>query len=338
MRLFLLAFLFGVTLLSFIVLVLLEHWSGQPGQQTTEQSFTVVRGENAWKVATRLEEARIVEHRFGFLYALAYLKKMSGLVAGEYRFSGALSPCEIAVRLSSGQTVSTDVRITFPEGFTAAQMADRLTENGLPGEEFLALVLSPRDSWRMEFRSLSVLPARASLEGFLFPDTYRFDRKADAETIIKLMLATFDRKVWPMITETKTMDVSMDPYRVLILASIVEMEVRSDADRRLVADLFLRRLSVNHPLESDATVQYILGLNKIQHSYEETRTESPYNTYIHKGLPPGPIANPGLSALQATLQPTSSAYFFFLSNPKTGETAFAKTYEEHLRNKSQHGL
>lgn len=325
---------FVLTLSAVVVIACLENWSSQYGMRSEEQVFVLYRGENALAVAERLEALGIVRNRFGFLYALARQKKLESLVAGEYRLAGSLSAQDIAHRLSTGQVVSPDIQVTFPEGWTASQMAERLKEAGLPGEEFLALVRAPKDEWRAEFPFLTLLPKQQSLEGFLFPDTYRFDRKADAEALVRVLLSNFEKKAWSLLQSRSP----QDGYDTLILASIVESEVQNDRDRGLIADLFLRRLAANHPLQSDATVKYILGKNKIQHSFEETRTNSPYNTYVHKGLPPGPIVNPGLSSLKATLTPIKNAYFYFLSDPKTGETIFSVTFEEHVRNKAAHGL
>lgn len=334
MRKFFLAAIFVLTVLSVIIIALLESWSAQYGPQPKEQSFMLSRGEDAWAVATHLEEQGIVRNRFGFLYALARQKKLNTLVAGEYRLSGSLAAQDIVVRLSTGQVVSPDIQVTFPEGFTLQQMADRLVQAGLPGDDFLRQGLDPDAAWRSEFAFLDTLPPEASLEGFLFPDTYRFDRKAGASDIIRGMLAAFERKAWPLLSSRAP----KDAYAALVLSSIVETEVRSDKDRALVADLFLRRLASDHPLQSDATVKYILGKNKVQHSFEETRTDSPYNTYVNKGLPPGPISNPGLSSIRAVLSPAKNQYFYFLSDPKTGETVFSVTFEEHVRNKASHGL
>lgn len=334
MRKILLALFFVLTVAAVGVLAMLENWSHQFGRQTAEQIFQLRRGENAFVVATHLEEQDIVRNRFGFLYALARQKKLNSLVAGDYRLSGNLSAQDIAVRLSMGQVISPDIRVTFPEGFTVAQIASRLTESGLPGEAVLKIALSPDEALKKEFPFLAALPPQATLEGFLFPDTYRFDRRADAMSIVNTFLATFEKKAWPLLRQ----QTGMQAYRTLILASIVETEVQSDRDRALVADLFLRRLAIDHPLQSDATVKYVLGSSKIQHSFEETRTDSPYNTYTHKGLPPGPIANPGLSSLRAVLAPEKNSSFYFLSDPKTGETIFATTFEEHVRNKAAHGL
>lgn len=335
MRFFLLSFFFAITVSSVVVLGLLEMWSGQSGLAISEQVFEVKRGENALVVATHLEEARIIRNRFGFLYTLARLKKLDGgIIAGEYYLSPTLSSREIALRITTGQVLSQDIRVTFPEGFTARQMANRLTELDLPGDVFFSLAMKPQDVWRSEFPFLQSLPPEVGLEGFLFPDTYRFDRQASAETIIYTMLEVFKKKAWPLFAEQTT----LSAYETLVLASIVETEVRSDQDRALVAGLFLQRLAIGQPLQSDATVKYVLGFSKIQHSFEETRTDSPYNTYIHKGLPPGPIANPGLSSLTATLHPAKNEYLYFLSDTQTGETVFSKTFEEHVRNKAAHGL
>ena len=334
MRKFFLVVIFALTVSAVTIIALLESWSAQYGPQSKEQSFMLLRGEDALTVATHLEEQGIVRNRFGFLYALARQKKLNSLVAGEYRLSGSLAAQDIVVRLSTGQVVSPDIQVTFPEGFTLQQMADKLSQSGLPGDDFLAQGLAPGAALRSEFPFLAILPPQASLEGFLFPDTYRFDRKANAETIVRVMLTTFERKVWPLLSSRAP----KDAYAALVLSSIVETEVRSDKDRALVADLFLRRLAIDHPLQSDATVKYILGKNKVQHTFEETRTDSPYNTYVNKGLPPGPIANPGLSSIKAVLNPLQNSYFYFLSDPKTGETVFSATFDEHVRNKASHGL
>ena len=144
--------------------------------------------------------------------------------------------------------------------------------------------------------------------------------------------------------ETKRQGKSV--FEIVTMASILEREIGTvnqsedsiENDRKMVSDIFWRRIAENHALESCATVQYVLGTSKTQLSYEETRVNSPYNTYINKGLPPGPIANPGLVSLRAALFPVKNDFYYFLNNPKTGETFFAKTFEEHQANKAKNGL
>ncbi|HLC95187.1 MAG TPA: endolytic transglycosylase MltG, partial [Patescibacteria group bacterium] len=158
-----------------------------------------------------------------------------------------------------------------------------------------------------------------------------------AEIIIEKMLANFGKRIGTsFLGEVQKQKRTL--YAVVTLASIVENEVKSETDRKMVADLFLRRIASGQALQSCATLQYILGVDKKQYSYEETRTESPYNTYLYPGLPPGPISNPGLMSLEAALAPTNNPYVYFLSDPKTDKTIFSVTYDEHVKNKNLYGL
>jgi UPF0755 protein len=230
------------------------------------------------------------------------------------------------------------VTIVFPEGWDIRKMAERLETSNFPGDEFLNLAMHPKEEWRGKFPFLKDMPKNASLEGFLFPDTYTFANDASAETVIMTMLENFGRK-WKAVLDTDTLILNQKTlFDIVVFASIVENEVVSSSDRKQVADIFWKRLAIGQPLQSDATVKYILGKNKIQHSIEETRVESAYNTYIHPGLPPGPISNPGLDALTASVSPTPNPYYYFLSDPETGETVFSVTFEEHVENKQKHGL
>jgi UPF0755 protein len=151
------------------------------------------------------------------------------------------------------------------------------------------------------------------------------------------MLKNFSEKITPdMLTEISNQKKSL--YDILTMASIVEGEVSKDSDRKVVAGIFWNRLAIGQALGSDATLEYVLGGNKRQHSIAETQIDSPYNTYRFKGLPPGPVSNPGLSAIDAAINPAETQYFYFLSDPATGETIFSKTFEEHVANKAKYGL
>lgn len=307
------------------------------GTNTKGQVFEVKRGEDAFVLAERLEQDSIIASRWPFLWHLVRERKTRDIVAGQYALSGNLTVGDIVFMITEGKTVSRDIRVTFPEGWTSRKMADRLTANGLPGDNFLYLVKHPLPEWRTQFDFLSGSPVGASVEGFLFPDTYLFNPEASGQTIIETMLRNFDRKVDPELRKAfNTRNKNL--FSAVTLASVVENEVPAETDRRLVSDLFLRRLSVGQPLQSDATIKYILGIDKIQHSFEETRVASPYNTYVNKGLPIGPVGNPGLASLRAVAFPESNGYFYFLSDPKTGETIFSSTYDEHVANKAAHGL
>lgn len=307
------------------------------GISKEEQRFEVKQGEDIFSLSKRLEKSGLIASRYAFLWHIAREGKAHSLVAGTYALSGNLTIAEITFMMTEGKTVPCDIRITFPEGWDIKKMTLRLTANGLPGAEFLALAEKPLPRWRQSFDFLRDIPANASLEGFLFPDTYFFDPEVSAESIIEKILANFGKKI---DTELRTAikEKKRTLYETVTLASIVENEVKSEADRKMVADLFLRRLAVGQALQSDATVKYILGIDKIQHTFEETRVDSPYNTYMRAGLPPGPIGNPGLVSIRSVIFPESNPYFYFLSDPSTGRTIFSVTYEEHLENKSLYGL
>jgi len=301
------------------------------------QRFEVKPGENMFSLAERLEAAGLISSRYVFMWHLVREQKAHNLVAGTYSLSGNLTVAEMATMITEGKIIPRDIRITFPEGWNSKKMAERLTANGLPGAEFLTLVQKPQPELRKQFDFLSDMPAGTSLEGFLFPDTYFFDPQTSAEAIIEKLLLNFGKKFNGTLRKA-VQDQKRDLFSVVTLSSIVENEVKTETDRKMVADIFMRRMTTGQALESCATLQYVLGVDRAQYSYEETRTPSPYNTYINSGLPPGPIGNPGLVALNATIFPQANPYFYFLNDPKTGETIFSITYEEHLKNKNLYGL
>lgn len=320
-----------------IFLIVSYQASYSHGRATQIERFEVKQGENALDLGARLEQAGLVSSRYAFVWHLLTVNKFHHLVAGQYALSGTLSIPDIVFLITEGKIVSTDVRITFPEGWTAKKMADRLTANTLPGANFLYLVNHPLPEWQKQFDFLAELPPGASLEGFLFPDTYLFNPQASGQTIVEALLKNFGKKVDMSLREALRVH-QKDIFSAVTLASVIENEVQSESDRRQVSDIFLRRLAVGQPLQSDATIKYILDVDKIQHSFDETRTPSPYNTYIHPGLPVGPISSPGLVSLRSVAYPESNTYFYFLSDAKTGETIYSKTYAEHVANKAAHGL
>jgi UPF0755 protein len=211
-------------------------------------------------------------------------------------------------------------------------------ENISPKAEFIASAKKPLTEWNFTFPKsefIALLPAEAGLEGFLFPDTYRIFQNASKEDVIEKMLNNFADKLTLEIQEEITKS-GRSLYEVVTMAAIIQKEVRGYEDMRLVSGLFWDRIKNRQGLESCATLAYILGVDKPQYTLEDTKIDSPYNTYQNQGLPPGPICNPGLDALKAAVYPEYSEYNFFLNRPDTGETVFSKTYDEHLRNKAKY--
>lgn len=299
--------------------------------------FTVEKGQGATIVAEQLENQGIIDDKYSLLYYLTRAKLQDKIQSGNYELSGLMTIPEIAERLVEGKVIPPGVKITFPEGFTAQMMAERLTAAGLPGEDFLDIVRKPFPKWQERFTFLASLPVGGTFEGFLFPDTYIFPKQATAELIVNELLKTFEKKAWPLFA-TYQGKTKLTPYQSLILASILEEEGKNFTERKMISDIFLKRLTIGQPLQSDATVNYVLGTSKMQPTLQDTETDSLYNTYRYAGLPPGPIANPGVESLTAALDPTPNEYYYFLNNLTTGETVFSKTFEEHVANREKHGL
>lgn len=315
------------------------------GSFVGEKVFHIEDREDIMSIARRLEDAHLVASRWYFLWS-AWRGGLQGKVrAGDFVISGKLTAPEVVATFLSEDGKPKEITLTFPEGWDAKKMAARLSANQFDGDGFLALVKNPLPEWRQQYSLLSRLPAGASLEGFLFPDTYTFRLDATPRDIVEKMLRNFETRFNDDLQQEATRQ-GKRVFDIVILASILEREIGTanqsvgtiERDRKMVSDLFWRRLKDGHALESCATVQFVLGTSKTQLSFEETRTPSPYNTYINTGLPPGPIGNPGLVSLRAALFPTPNDFYFFLNNPTTGKIFFAKTFEEHQKNKAQNGL
>ena len=300
-------------------------------------SITIPEGSSVWEIAEILKEKELISFPSIFVFGVWKDDLRGKFQAGIFDIPQGVTVSELAYFLTLKTSLQKeDIRITFPEGWTISQMADRLEENALPGKEFLALAKKP-DAFFDRFPFLGQLPQGATLEGFLFPDTYFFDPETSPEDIIVKMLQTFSKKVFEQNKEVFGPE-GEKIFSFIVMASIIEGEVRSSEDRRLVSGIFAKRIESGMPLQSDATLAYVLEERKVQHSAEDLSKDSPYNTYKYQGLPPGPICNPSLNAIQSSIEPTVSEYWFFLNDPKTGETYFAKDFEEHKRNKAKVGL
>ena len=229
-----------------------------------------------------------------------------------------------------------EVTIKVIEGWNIKQLASYLDSfGGVLASSSVDIGTLTMADFKDDYSFLSGLPAKTSLEGYLFPDTYRIYASSSATDIVYKMLDNFDNKLTEemrqdIIAQHKTLS------EIITMASIIEKEVTVSTDMAIVSGIFWDRITNGQALQSCATLAYILGENKPQYSYEETRTPSAYNTYLHRDLPPGPIANPGLMAITAAIYPKDTNYNYFLSDPKTGDTIYASTYDEHLQNKNKY--
>lgn len=309
-----LAFLYLIGVFAYLAFYL-DLPSGEP------KLVTIPRGASLRAIAEILEREGITS-KLRFL-SFALLSRKTILIAGQYHFSPGMSPARLVDMLSQGPP---RVRVTFPEGFTAEEMAETLERLGVCKErEYLAFVERP------EYFGKSWLFGAKTLEGFLFPDTYFFQVPTPPEEVIAAQLARFEELVLPRFAGKEE-----ELTEVIILASIVEKEARFADEKPLVASVFLNRLKKNMRLQSCATVVYALkkekGITVQALGEKDLEIDSPFNTYRVGGLPPHPICNPGLSSIQAVLEPAETDYLYFVLQ-EDGRHAFARTYEEHLKNK-----
>lgn len=300
--------------------------------KTSEQEFIVEKGMGSKEIAMALKQASLIRNANAFcLYA--WLRGFHhNLQAGRYILSPSYDIKKNVAILASGKVEENFVKVTIPEGFTNQQIDTRLLAADF--KEKISVVSLKVSDFGKEYSFLSGIPTDNSLQGFFFPDTYFFNQESTRGEVVKKILDNFDKKVTPDLRE-KINAQGRTLYDILKMASLLEKEVRSAEDKKIVAGIFWQRLTNGQPLESCATIAYILGKDKPRYSFEETRIPSPYNTYLNLGLPPTPINNPGLEAIIAAVYPQASSYNYFLTDPETGQTIFAKTLKEHNENKAE---
>jgi|WetSurMetagenome_2_1015567.scaffolds.fasta_scaffold01167_6 UPF0755 protein len=311
--------------------------------------FVVTPGESIKAISRNLYADGFIKSKIYFEFYVWQAGKEKDLQAGTYSLDGKMTIKDIVKLLASGKANSREKEITIIPGWTLSDIADYLAKQdvasssvffkitGLPRKNYQAIKNAadrPKD-YSAQFDFLADKPKNYGLEGYLFPDTYRIYKDAGAADVIEKMLANFGGKLSPDLrAELKKQDKTI--YEIVTMASIVEKEVSKTEDMKIVAGIFWKRIGIGMPLQSDATLTYALGENKASHTIAETKTDSPYNTYKYRGLPPGPICNPSLEAIEAAIYPVATAYSYFLSRPDTGETIFSKTLEEHNQNKARY--
>lgn len=286
-------------------------------------SIIVRPGMAADEIGNLLYKQGIIKSVLLFQMAVRLQGAGNLLQAGEYGFTKDMSIQQIVGMLARGETAYR--LLTIPEGYTINQIANLLAEKKLgSATKFKAVAQN-----FTPFDYMNAKPGVAYMaEGYAFPDTYRITKGMTEEYILGLMVHQFDERFTPPMRK-KAEEMGLSIRDVVILASLVEKEAQLDKDQPVIAGVFLRRLRLGMPLQSCATIQYILGYPKPELSVQDTEIASPYNTYQNPGLPPGPIANPGIAAINAVLNATDSGYLYFVAD-KQGAHHFSQTYEEHL--------
>lgn len=314
-------------------------WLAQPAaSQPRDVPFVVEEGMGVRDIAAALERANVIRSPWYFVWQVKSSGVGARLQAGEYVLSPSQAVEDIVRALANGGATGRERTITIIEGWRVDDIAAYLEEEGFgPADEFthLASTWCDQPARCEEYDFLRDLPEGAGLEGFLFPDTYRVYRDARLEDIINVMLANFERKFTPELRD-QLADRGLDLYEAVTLASIIEKEVRTPADMALVGGVFRNRLDIGMALQSDATLTYYFDNETVAHTGADLQVDTPYNTYRYRGLPPTPIANPGLNALRAAVYPAETDYLYFLSDTETGTTYFSHTLEEHNANKRRY--
>jgi UPF0755 protein len=295
------------------------------GGPHTAVTVVIPPGSSTAYIAAVLDQKKVISSARLFRY---YLKFRGGgpFQAGEYNFRERSSFGTVAHILSKGPTVVVQ-RLTIPEGYTLKQIAAKVGE--LPNRSaarFMQVAASG------EVRSNYEPPSSTNLEGLVFPDTYFVRPNDDEKAILQRMVTEFDTRAAGAGVDDAAAKVGISPYQAIILASMIEREAKIDEDRGKVAQVIYNRLHKNMLLQIDATVVYALGGNKTRVLFSDLKVESPYNTYLHKGLPPGPISSPGAAALTAALNPTPGAWLFYVVIDAQGHHAFANTDAEQNAN------
>ncbi len=304
--------LITILLFCLFIFILVQGFYFSKNPQGQEEFFLVKKGDSVFQIGQNLEERGFIKNKYLFnLYVLASGKQFK-LQAGEYVLSSSMSISKISQKLISGNIVKEI--ITIPEGWNLRDIAWYFENKGMfQAEELYEMT---------------------ELEGYLFPDTYEISRGASLEEIIKKMTDNFNKKLTPELRE----DIQKQEKTVseiVIIASLLEKEIQTLEDKKMVAGILLNRLQVGMPLQIDATITYITKKQTTNISKEDTQIDSPYNTYKYTGLPLGPICNPGMESIKAAIYAQPNSYWYYLSTPE-GETIFSKTLEEHNIAKAKH--
>ncbi|MBN1326165.1 endolytic transglycosylase MltG [Candidatus Falkowbacteria bacterium] len=307
--------------------------------------FIINEGEGVNQISRNLKQAGLIDNSFIFETYLWLIKSGSKIMAGEHVLSDKWSIKSLCRVLITGSYLENEDTIKIIEGWNLRDIANYLEKQGIcTVDEFYFWAGRPAvnyniekkyerttQNWSESYHLLENRPENYSLEGFLFPDTYRIYKNSKPQEIIQKMLSNFERKVnKEILADIKAQ--KKDLYDILILASIIEKEAKTYDDKRRVAGVYYNRMNIGMALQADPTVNYVTGNITDRPSYDEIKTDSLFNTYKYPGLPPTPICNPGLDSIRAAVYPERNGYYYFLNTPD-GQLIFSKTLEEHKRNR-----
>jgi len=272
----------------------------------------IEKGVTVAEAGRLLEAQHVVRSSAFFSWLVKSFGIEGGVRSGTYVFEHPASVFSVAKRLNRGEFGSALVRVTIPEGSNVREMGDIL-ETHMPG-----------------FDKVRFVEKAAPYEGYLFPDTYLFAPGVTADTVIVAMRDNFDEQVASLKEDITAFGAPLED--VVVMASLLEKEARQYETKRLVSGILWKRLDIGMPLQVDAVFGYIFGTTTFSPTFDQLEIDSPYNTYLYPGLPPGPIANPGLDSLKAAVNPEPSPFLYYLTG-SDGTMHYAKTFDEHVANR-----
>ena len=305
----------GVSLAVFILLVATVFASTSPGTFPGRSIFSIQDGSSLSSIAHDLEDAKIIRSPFLFKTFVVLIGGSTKVIRGDYLFDQPQSVLRVAYRISRGVQGLARYKVTIPEGLDSVAISN-IVKKSIPGFDTAGFITLARKN-----------------EGYLFPDTYFFFENVKPADVVSAMRANFNKQTVTLLPKVASFGKPLAD--VVTMASIVEKEATSTVDRQIIAGILWKRLANNIALQVDPPFFYYLNKTSEQLTVTDLAADSPYNLYKHTGLTPTPIDNPGIDALQATLNASSTKYFFYLSDRK-GNMHYATTYEAHLANKAKY--
>ncbi len=302
----------------------LNYFNNNAGLATGEKvHFTITKGMTTRDIANLLHEKKVISTPESFLITAKVRRMEDALKAGNYEITAGMSNADILEIIATGKTRYNV--FTVPEASSIREIARKLEKEHLgSAARFEEAAVNYTPYPYMETSNPDVI---FKAEGFAYPATYYLPEGASEKEILTRMVKEFNTRLTPEVREQLSKN-TMSLRDVVSMAAMVEREATFREEMPLIAGVFLKRLEMNMPIQSDTTVQYVLSEHKEEVMYSDLKVQSPYNTYLHPGMPPGPIANPSMEAIKAVLDPVKTDYLYFVAD-KDGHHRFTKTYEEH---------